>query len=145
VSRARLQLAPKKKTTPPQRGESQVHPTARSKLLCHPNINTNRFWFTPKVPSCTILKKHSLNSAHGTFPQAVQPGHKASKTTKAAPGSKFKSKPLPILPPPMPVSEHDSTARGKKNQSSNFVDFRPKFLSQLFDFLVRLISRIWQM
>jgi hypothetical protein len=38
-------------------GEGQVHPIARSGLPCDPNVNANRFWFTPKVLPCTFLKK----------------------------------------------------------------------------------------
>lgn len=45
------------KTQHPENSESQVHPTARSKLPCHPNINETRSWAHPKVLSCTILKK----------------------------------------------------------------------------------------
>jgi hypothetical protein len=49
---ARLHKLAKKNTQPsphPKRSDRQVHPTARSKLPCHPNDNATLFWFHPKV------------------------------------------------------------------------------------------------
>jgi hypothetical protein len=89
-----LQLA-KNKTHTPKYGECQVHPTASSGLPFHPNLNTIRFWFIPKVLPCPILKTRL-----STPPKAL--GHRrtpGSQTMRRSSRGLEKSNPFrPIFP-----------------------------------------------
>jgi hypothetical protein len=67
---AQLHSLQKNPKHPPQHeDDGQVHPTVRSLLRCHPNINVNRFWVHPKVLSCTILgQKAQAQLSPSTLP-----------------------------------------------------------------------------
>jgi hypothetical protein len=62
---------PRAKRSNPKNSLGQVHPTARSKRLCRPEVHTTRSRSKPKVPSRTVLEKIKYQPAPDTFPPAV--------------------------------------------------------------------------